>query len=125
MSTEAKVDSDESATLFKKALRAVVGKGLVCKRPTHSSMSLVQKVIDSGNPDGLVLRALQRLSLDRAGDKLLLDAEAKGATHPILYYFLGQGFATGLGGLEPCYERSMDYFQKAIRGELSLCSIGS
>lgn len=104
--------------VFNVALCAVLYPDGERRDVTHRALRAVERAVGTGNPDALILKGIQQATCADM-KTYLIEAQEKGSTHPLLYYFFG----------ESCWSdhvprrlrdptSALSYYNKAIEGTL-------
>lgn len=114
---EEKSSSLGATELFNAALSALLyGDGE--RRPlTHKTLRLIEDAVAINPSDGLLLVGIMMMGI-RKKDALkhFQEAEEKGSSHPLLYYYLGECYRLGNFGVRRDEIEALMYYEKCIAG---------
>lgn len=115
MSSSTSPPNHDEQTPFSVALAALLDIDRSFRVLTHDSLQRIDAAVAMGDPNSLILQGIQRWRFKDEGYGYFAQAEAKGADHPVLYYFLGWGYEYGIG-VKQCLEIAMSYYMQGIHG---------
>lgn len=108
---------DPSLTALNDCIEALLYQDGAFRSLTHSTLKLLEDTkARVGEVNALFLEGLHAFGRQRASFKYFLEAEEKGCTHPVLYFFMGDCFDLGLGGIEKNAAKALEYYTKSIEG---------
>lgn len=111
-----KEEQAKTDALFAEALEALTYDDGQRRPTTTRTLNLIDAVFKTGSPNAYILKGIERLLCECEALECLLEAEARGCTHPLLYYYLGTCYWPIGVRSDKNLSKSMAYHTKALGG---------